>query len=444
MSVVIQVDSLSKQYRLGTIGGKRLVDDVNRWWARFRGQEDPLSKVGAPKRVKTRNQKAETAEPQVSDVIRPSSPSDTIYALRDVSFEVKQGEVLGIIGRNGAGKSTLLKVLSRVTAPTSGEVRVKGRIASLLEVGTGFHPELTGRENIFLNGTILGMTKAEIRSKLDEIVDFSGVEKFIDTPVKRYSSGMTVRLAFAVAAHLEPEILIVDEVLAVGDASFQKRCLGKMQDVAKDGRTILFVSHNMQAVRTLCSSGFVLEAGELAFAGTCGECVTNYESVSPEQTQTEWRREEGNGTRRLSFETASCKLLGRQPNLVLQIELALRSIQTHAPAFLALDILESGGSVLMQAIPLLDGFIRHAREPHHVTVTIHLPPLVPGIYGVTIWVGPHNTETFDEVRNCVRFEVFESPTAGRTFPHHRNHGLVVPSSEVEYSMHPRETVQQRL
>jgi lipopolysaccharide transport system ATP-binding protein len=276
MSVVIQVDRLSKQYRLGTIGGKRLVDDVNRWWASFRGREDPLSKIGTPKRAETGNLKPETAEPQVSGLRPQPSPSDTIYALRDVSFEVKQGEVLGIIGRNGAGKSTLLKILSRVTAPTSGEVRVKGRIASLLEVGTGFHPELTGRENIYLNGAILGMTKSEIRRKFDEIVAFSEVEQFIDTPVKRYSSGMTVRLAFAVAAHLEPEILIVDEVLAVGDAAFQRKCLGKMHDVAGEGRTVLFVSHNMAAVDNLCSTCVYLSGGRLMDAGETKHIIASY------------------------------------------------------------------------------------------------------------------------------------------------------------------------
>src|SRR5436189_225840 len=248
---VIQVDKLSKQYRLGTIGAKRLVDDVNRWWAKLRGREDPLSKVGQPK-AESRKQKPESL--RISDSSTPISalnslPSDAIYALRDVSFEVKQGEVLGIIGRNGAGKSTLLKILSRVTQPTEGRVTLRGRVASLLEVGTGFHPELTGRENIFLNGAILGMTRREITAKFDEIVAFAEVERFIDTAVKYYSSGMYVRLAFAVAAHLEPEILIVDEVLSVGDARFQQKCLGKMDDVARTGRTVLFVSHNMAAVQ---------------------------------------------------------------------------------------------------------------------------------------------------------------------------------------------------
>jgi lipopolysaccharide transport system ATP-binding protein len=267
---VIQINHLSKYYRLGVIGIERLVDDVNRWWARLRRKPYPLSKIGRQTTAKSTNLNG--------------SASNGIWALKNVSFEVKRGEVLGIIGRNGAGKSTLLKILSRVTTPTSGEAFIKGRIASLLEVGTGFHPELTGRENISLNGAILGMTKAEIRKKFDEIVEFAGVEQFIDTPVKRYSSGMYVRLAFAVAAHLESEILIVDEVLAVGDAHFQKKCLGKMGNVAKQlGRTILFVSHNMQAVTSLCSRGIVIENGLIATDNRADEAVKSYISlISPE------------------------------------------------------------------------------------------------------------------------------------------------------------------
>jgi lipopolysaccharide transport system ATP-binding protein len=266
MTTVISVENLSKQYHLGTIGTGTLAHDLNRWWARMRGKPDPLAKVGSGqwavgsgKPVASRQSSVNSREHPTSNLQLPTSNS--IWALRDVSFEVKQGEVLGIIGRNGAGKSTLLKILSRVTAPTSGEVKVKGRIASLLEVGTGFHPELTGRENIFLNGAILGMEKREIKRKFEEIVAFAEVEKFIDTPVKRYSSGMYVRLAFAVAAHLEPEILLVDEVLAVGDADFQRKCLGRMQNMAEHGRTVLFVSHNLAAVQTLCTRGIILSAG---------------------------------------------------------------------------------------------------------------------------------------------------------------------------------------
>jgi lipopolysaccharide transport system ATP-binding protein len=259
MRTAIKVNNVSKLYKLGEIGTGTLSHDLNRWWSRVRGKEDPYAKIGEENdRTKKGN-------------------SNYVWSIRDISFDVQQGEVLGVIGKNGAGKSTLLKILSRVTGPTKGEVYVKGRIASLLEVGTGFHPELTGKENIFLNGAILGMTKSEIRKKFDEIVHFSGVEKYIDTPVKRYSSGMYVRLAFAVAAHLESEILIVDEVLAVGDLEFQKKCLGKMDDVAsREGRTILFVSHNMGAVKNLCKKGVILENGKLAFSGGINETIERY------------------------------------------------------------------------------------------------------------------------------------------------------------------------
>lgn len=259
MSTVIQVENLSKSYRLGMIGGGTLRADVSRWLARLRGKSDPNLVIGQEHHARLMGQE--------------------FWALQNVSFEVKQGEILGVIGRNGAGKSTLLKILSRVTAPTSGEVRVKGRIASLLEVGTGFHPELSGRENIYLNGAILGMSKAEIRRKFDEIVAFAEVQDFIDTPVKRYSSGMYVRLAFAVAAHLEPEILIVDEVLAVGDAEFQKKCLGKMGEVSREGRTVLFVSHQIASVTRLCQSALWLDGGEVREHGpsdlVCSHYVAN-------------------------------------------------------------------------------------------------------------------------------------------------------------------------
>lgn len=257
--IVIKVENLSKQYRLGVVGTGTLTHDLNRWWHGVRGKEDPYLKIGET------NDRATKGE------------SDYVWALKDINFEVKQGEVLGIIGKNGAGKSTLLKLLSRVTTPTTGEIKSKGRIASLLEVGTGFHPELTGRENVFLNGAILGMTKTEIKAKYDEIVDFSGTARYVDTPVKRYSSGMRVRLAFAVAAHLEPEILIIDEVLAVGDAEFQEKCLGKIKDVSiGEGRTVLFVSHNMTAVQTLCKESIILQNGQIIEKGDTRSVVKNY------------------------------------------------------------------------------------------------------------------------------------------------------------------------
>lgn len=259
MSIILKAENISKQYRLGNVGTGTLQHDLNRWWHAILGKEDPYLKVGG---VNDRSAKA---------------TEDYVWALRDINFEVKTGEVLGIIGRNGAGKTTLLKILSRVTSPTTGIIKTRGRIASLLEVGTGFHGELTGRENIFMNGAVLGMTKTEIKRKLDEIIDFSGCEMYIDTPVKRYSSGMTVRLGFAVAAHLEPEILVVDEVLAVGDAEFQKKAIGKMQNLSHgEGRTVLFVSHNMASVKSLCDRGLVLENGMAVFNGDTDSAISYY------------------------------------------------------------------------------------------------------------------------------------------------------------------------
>ena len=265
---ILVAENISKQYRLGLVGTGTISHDLNRWWSRIRGKQDPYLKVGDP------NDRSSKAE------------SNYVWALENINFEVKQGEVLGIIGKNGAGKSTLLKLLSRVTSPTTGEIKTKGRIASLLEVGTGFHPELTGRENIYLNGAILGMTKAEIKKKEEEIVEFSGCQRYIDTPVKRYSSGMRVRLAFAVAAHLEPDILVIDEVLAVGDAEFQKKAIGKMQDISNsEGRTVLFVSHNMAAVKNLCTRALVLEHGKIVFEGSQNDAVNFYLSNEKQKHQ---------------------------------------------------------------------------------------------------------------------------------------------------------------
>ncbi|SEO49580.1 lipopolysaccharide transport system ATP-binding protein [Flavobacterium sp. CF108] len=257
--IILKAENISKQYRLGEVGTGTLTHDLNKWWHQIRGKENPYLKIGDTNDRSTKG------------------TSEYVWALQDINFEVERGEVLGIIGKNGAGKSTLLKILSKVTAPTTGSIKSRGRIASLLEVGTGFHGEMTGRENIFLNGAILGMTKKEIASKLDEIIEFSGCERYIDTPVKRYSSGMTVRLAFAVAAFLEPEILVIDEVLAVGDAEFQKKAIGKMQDISRgEGRTVLFVSHNMAAVKSLCTRGVILEHGKVVFEGEIENAVSYY------------------------------------------------------------------------------------------------------------------------------------------------------------------------
>ena len=257
--VILKATNISKQYRLGLVSSGTLSHDLTRWWHRVRGKDDPFLKIGE---ANDRSSKGN---------------SDYVWALQDINFEVKRGEVLGIIGKNGAGKSTLLKILSRVTGPTTGEIKTKGRIASLLEVGTGFHPEMTGRENIYLNGAILGMTKKEIQQKEEEIINFSGCQRYIDTPVKRYSSGMRVRLAFAVAAHLEPDILVIDEVLAVGDAEFQKKAIGKMQDISRgQGRTVLFVSHDMGSIISLCSRCILLESGMITKVGETNYVVDEY------------------------------------------------------------------------------------------------------------------------------------------------------------------------
>ncbi|WP_264525307.1 ABC transporter ATP-binding protein [Flavobacterium sp. N502536] len=303
--IILKAENVSKQYRLGQVGTGTLSHDINRWWHKIRGKENPYLKIGDTNDRSTKGN------------------SDYVWALQDISFEVERGEVLGIIGKNGAGKSTLLKILSKVTAPTTGSIKSRGRIASLLEVGTGFNGEMTGRENIFLNGAILGMTKKEISSRLDEIIDFSGCERYIDTPVKRYSSGMTVRLAFAVAAFLEPEILVIDEVLAVGDAEFQKKAIGKMQDISKgEGRTVLFVSHNMAAVKQLCTRGIVLEQGMIKFQGNINEALDVYNSDSYEcVTNVGWKIEDAPGN--LNARITSIKLKSDNSFFLIEDQISL-------------------------------------------------------------------------------------------------------------------------
>jgi len=374
-NIAIKVEELSKQYRLGVVGTGTISHDLNRWWHRIRGNEDPYLKIGE---INDRNIKG---------------ISEYVWALRNINFEVKQGEVLGIIGKNGAGKSTLLKLLSRVTAPTTGFIKTKGRIASLLEVGTGFHEELTGRENIFLNGAILGMTKAEIRSKLDDIVDFSGTERYIDTPVKRYSSGMRVRLAFAVAAHLEPEILIVDEVLAVGDAEFQRKAIGKMKDITKGGgRTVLFVSHSMNAIQNLCSKVMVIEHGTTVFEGSVDAGIDYYISSNKEKSNLALiERKDRRGKGRIKFYDVGFFNIKNEPvgNIITGKDIIIRLYyKITIPVFsiiFRIQVIDSQGRIVF----ICNNF--HSSEPipsiarsGYVDCIIPNLPLLEGSYSLNL------------------------------------------------------------
>jgi lipopolysaccharide transport system ATP-binding protein len=354
--------------------------------------------------------------------------------------------VIGIVGRNGAGKSTLLKILSRITEPTRGRVLLRGRVASLLEVGTGFHPELTGRENIFLNGAILGMTRREIRKKFDEIVAFAEVEKFLDTPVKRYSSGMYVRLAFAVAAHLEPEILIIDEVLAVGDAEFQRKCLGKMQDVAsREGRTILFVSHNHAAIRSLCTHAFVLKSGIATQKKDVASALDEYSSEWEATLPSLWTRPASLVKRTSWFEKIEARLHGSQPNMKLECVCDIVCEASNAPVFISLDFIDRNLGVIMQAEPRPHPFIGFVPGKYRVELFVDLPPLVPGIYWLKFWIGTHNMRTIDNIRQAVAIEITENPSVQRSFPYTPDHGSIVPTSHaivtpIEYSKSSNDSI----
>jgi lipopolysaccharide transport system ATP-binding protein len=416
MPVAIKVEKLSKAYQLGEWGTGTVSRDIERWLAKVRGKEDPFLKIG-----------------EVNDRTVKGS-SNVVWSLKDIDFEIQQGDAVGIIGRNGAGKSTLLKLLSRVTSPTSGTVKARGRIASLLEVGTGFHPELTGKENIYLNGAILGMRKAEIDQKLDQIIDFSGVERYIETPVKRYSSGMYVRLAFAVAAHLESEILIVDEVLAVGDAEFQKKCLGKMKEVSiGEGRTVLFVSHNMHAISNLCNHCFVMNQGGILYKGPTREALTIYaESITKYNSGSEWRRPNRENGGSIKFLEIKSFLYGDAGKMKVDFLLKFDAHTDFKPTFLAIDI-STIHTPIMQALPSITPFITtdNFREPFEISVD--LPPLIPGVYYADFWIGSHNNEAADFIEKAIQFEIIESPTSNRTFPHSTDHGFVVPFSQVKSS-----------
>lgn len=407
----IEFEHISKQYQLGKIGTGTLSKDLNRWWAHIRGKEDPYIKIG---QVNNRTNKAE---------------GDFVWALRDISFKVEQGDVLGIIGKNGSGKSTLLKILSKVTSPTTGFIRGRGRVASLLEVGTGFHPEMTGRENIYMNGAIMGMTKAEIERKLDDIVEFAGVQMYVDTPVKRYSSGMTVRLGFAIAAHLEPEILVVDEVLAVGDAEFQKKAIGKMQDVAKgEGRTVLFVSHNIAAVRKLCTRGIVLQDGELSFDGVTEEAIEYYtRSCVPEKflsTSIELPAYTKSNTQ-ISFTSIEfldennepCQLhCGRYVKLRLKAKSS--TIYKGVKVSVAFRTIYDMPLLALPTILTLDEF---TIEKGDYTFELAIPklPLTAGIYSIGVFCYSNSDELYG-VKNVAQVEVFgiDYFVSGRQLPAH--------------------------
>lgn len=376
---VIQLEHISKAYQIGQIGTGTLSRDLERFWiTKILQKEDPFLKIGE---INDRSSKGE---------------SDIVWSLKDINFEINEGDAVGIIGKNGAGKSTLLKLLSRVTSPTTGAIKVKGRIASLLEVGTGFHPELTGKENIYLNGAILGMRKKEISRKLEEIVDFSGVERYIDTPVKRYSSGMYVRLAFAVAAHLESEILIVDEVLAVGDAEFQKKCLGKMGDISKgEGRTVLFVSHNMAAVKSLCTRGIVLEHGNVMFEGDIDNAISNYLKVY-------------NIKNNATFKNAplqEIEITQQGEDLLITAKYDSK-IELDVPN-LGFVIYNEFGNAIFGGNPIIHNIEASSEKRYKkgiIEAKIINPRLVDGAYTMSIWFG-NSKENHFEAKECIMFEV---------------------------------------
>lgn len=422
-SIAVRVENLSKHY---------FIDSRKEYHDTFR---DHL--VHSLKDIFTRKVGGVSVGGQVATASATNGPSwssiTSIWALKDVSFEIHQGEVVGFVGRNGAGKSTLLKILSRITEPTTGRVELRGRVGSLLEVGTGFHPELSGRENVYLNGAILGMRKSEIDRKFDEIVAFAEVEKFIDTPVKRYSSGMYVRLAFAVAAHLETEVLIVDEVLAVGDEQFQKKCLGKMGDVAKEGRTVLFVSHNKLAVRTLCSRGLVMVGGRLHCDATAVMALEEYGRFwNAGGIGRVWKRGETIPIDGMGFDSIRIELNGKQPNLLLNCLVELHASERVPDVFIAVDICDQLQTPIMQAVPISKPFISGYPGVHQLALQIELPPLVPGSYYLDFWIGPHYAQTADCIKQAVVIEIAESPCPDRVYPHTTDHGFMIPHSRCTY------------
>jgi lipopolysaccharide transport system ATP-binding protein len=394
--IAIKVEDVSKMYRLGALSSGSLVSDVNRFIAKARGKEDPYSVIGTNDRTTKGN-------------------SEFVWSLRDIHFDIKRGDAVGIIGRNGAGKSTLLKILSRVTAPTTGSIKIKGRVASLLEVGTGFHPELSGRDNIFMNGVILGMSRNEIKTKFDEIVDFAGVEKYIDTPVKRYSSGMYVRLAFAVAAHLEPDILIVDEVLAVGDAEFQRKCLGKMQDVNnKEGRTVLFVSHNIASIKALCSKGILLTNGNLSLNSNIEDVIHEYQNQYNTHNTFKTKTIFPNAIEK-DAQFNKIELIGEKDihdrlefdvfeQLWLHVHITVRKELTGTTPILCFK--RDGSDLSWSFASDVDEHILDSITPGEYCYRIKLPtPLKKGIYSCELRIGKLRVADLDRVEDAVVFSI---------------------------------------
>lgn len=411
---VIKVENISKQYRLGNVGLGSFSADVNRWYHTIlRGREDPYLKIGEENDRKIKGN------------------SDYVWALRDIDFEVKQGEVLGIIGRNGAGKSTLLKILSRTTSPSSGQIKIKGRVASLLEVGTGFHAELTGRENIFLNGAILGMTKTEIRSKLDEIINFSGVERYIDTPVKRYSSGMYVRLAFAVAAHLEPEILIIDEVLAVGDAEFQKKAIGKMKDVSGDyGRTVLFVSHNMQAIQNLCKSCMFLEKGYVIDKDITHKILNSYLKKSANNF---YNANDQKRNQLIFIEKATLKndTIFLNGSIIISLKVISKVDTLLSFDFRIISVLSIPVAFSSVGALNYDDQIPIKKGANFIDFKINVSSLAIGDYNVSIDLTQPNVQYHDRCEECLNFEILKTNDNSRQLEQSWNYGFIqLPISQI--------------
>jgi lipopolysaccharide transport system ATP-binding protein len=423
-NLVIKVEHVSKLYRLGEIGTGMISHDIKRWWAMKRGKEDPFAVIG------TENNRAVKSDSKYS------------WALKDIDFEVHQGDVLGIIGKNGAGKSTLLKILSRITTPTEGAIKVKGRIASLLEVGTGFHPELTGRENIYLNGAILGMTKKEINRKFDDIVEFSGVARYIDTPVKRYSSGMTVRLGFAVAAYLESEILVVDEVLAVGDAEFQKKAIGKMKDVSSDGRTVLFVSHNMPSMKALCNKGLLLKNGTVDFSSDINKTIDRYltadsdmslSGIIPDDMERQYGTDEAR-FRKVILKDEKGELKNEfyyRSNIVVEVHLdVLKDIPDGVIAIMI-------GTLDGERITYQDSLQNNVeslslRSGTFIAKTTIRQQLLPGAYSIYLGVNHIGGKTIEWIERAYDFYV--SNIAYEANEHYRwdkSHGYVLNDSPIE-------------